>query len=165
MKFAGLFATVALASATAVATPTYQLDPIGTYNSGIFDESAAEIVAYDAATQRAFVVNANDASVDVLDISDPTDPQKIAAIDVTLAGPSLGNANSVAVSGGLLAVAVERDPKQSIGLVAFYDTDSLKLLGTVPAGSLPDMLTFTPDGRYVVVANEGEPDNDYSVDP
>ena len=165
MKFAGLLPTVALASTTAVATPTYQLDPIGTYNSGIFDESAAEIVAYDAATQRAFVVNANDASVDVLDISDPTDPQKIAAIDVTLAGPSLGNANSVAVSGGLLAVAVERDPKQSIGLVAFYDTGSLTLLGTVPAGSLPDMLTFTPDGRYVVVANEGEPDSDYSVDP
>ena len=165
MRFSGLFAAIVFLPTTAMATPAYQLDPIGTYNSGIFDESAAEIVAYDAATQRAFVVNANDASVDVLDIREPTEPKKIASIDVTLAGPSLGNANSVAVNSGLLAVAVESDPKQDDGLVAFYSTDSLALLGTVPAGALPDMLAFTPSGRYVVVANEGEPDDDYLVDP
>jgi DNA-binding beta-propeller fold protein YncE len=35
----------------------------------------------------------------------------------------------------------------------------------IPAGALPDMLTFTPDGRTLLVANEGEPNDLYSVDP
>ncbi|MEM1260832.1 MAG: choice-of-anchor I family protein [Pseudomonadota bacterium] len=162
-----LVATVLLLPLNAQAwfKPQFTLKPIGTYESGIFDESAAEIVAFDARTRRAFVVNANDATVDVLDLSHPRTPTKIASIDVTAAADSLGAANSVAVSRGRLAVAIERDPKQREGIVAFYDTEHLSLLGTVDVGPLPDMLTFTADGRYVLVANEGEPDDDYVVDP
>jgi hypothetical protein len=48
--------------------------------------------------------------------------------------------------------------------VAFYDTDG-KFLSAVKVGALPDMLTFTPDGKWVLVANEGEPNRDYTVDP
>lgn len=152
-------------NANAWTLPPLKLTPIGTYESGIFDESAAEIVAYDPRTRRVFVVNANDQTVDVLDIRRPSAPTKIASIDVTAAADALGAANSVAVSRGLLAVAVERDPKQREGIVAFYDTRHLGLLATIDVGALPDMLTFTADGRYVLVANEGEPDDDYVVDP
>ena len=53
------------------------LEPIGTYASGIYDEGGAEIVAYDSRTRRAFVVNANDTSVDVLDLSQPSNPVRI----------------------------------------------------------------------------------------
>ncbi|RYZ64753.1 MAG: calcium-binding protein, partial [Proteobacteria bacterium] len=53
------------------------------------------------------------------------------------------------------------------GNVAFYRTNGT-FLASVHVGSLPDMLTFTPDGNHVLVANEGEP-NSYnqpdSVDP
>ncbi|MEE4186058.1 MAG: choice-of-anchor I family protein [Gammaproteobacteria bacterium] len=145
--------------------PTLELNVLGTYASGEFDEGAAEIVAYDARTRRAFVVNANDTTVDVLDLADPRNPAKVAAIQVTEVTDALGNANSVAVKNGLLAVAVERDPKQQNGIVAFYSTSSLALLGFVEVGALPDMVTFTPDGKRVLVANEGEPDDDYVVDP
>ena len=167
-KYASLAAAVLLLPLSAHAwwfQPEITLTPIGTYESGIFDEGAAEIVAYDPRTVQVFVVNANDGTVDVLDIRNPTQPTLVASIDVTAAADSLGAANSVAVANGVLAVAVERNPKQQNGIVAFYSTHTLELLGTVDVGALPDMVTFTPDGKRLLVANEGEPDDDYVVDP
>ncbi len=146
-------------------TPDARLEVLGTYNSGSFDESAAEIVEYDARTRRAFVVNANDQTVDVLSLQDPTNPVKVDAIDVTQAADALGAANSVAIARGILAVAVERQPKQRPGVVALYDVRTLSLINVIDVGALPDALTFTRDGRWLLVANEGEPDDDYAVDP
>jgi hypothetical protein len=100
--------------------------------------------------------------VDVLDINDPANPSKIGQIDVSAIGAGV---NSVAVYKDLVAVAIESDPKQDPGSVVFYDATSLALLNTVPAGALPDMVTFTPNGDFALVANEGEPDDDYLVDP
>ena len=65
--------------------------------------------------------------------------------------------NSVAVKNGIVAVAVASDPEQDPGTVAFYNTDGV-LLNQVTVGALPDMVTFTPDGSKVLVANEGEPE-------
>ncbi|MCB1124827.1 MAG: bifunctional metallophosphatase/5'-nucleotidase, partial [Verrucomicrobiae bacterium] len=39
------------------------------------------------------------------------------------------------------------------------------LQSSVEVGFLPDMLVFTPDGSKLLVANEGEPRNNYSLDP
>ncbi|MEZ4287756.1 MAG: choice-of-anchor I family protein [Polyangiales bacterium] len=141
------------------------LEKLGTFETGAFDESAAEIVAFDAASARAFVVNGADKTVDILDVSNPSAPTLISQIDVTAAGTDLGGANSVDVYDGTLAVAIEADPKQNAGLVAFYQVSDATLLGTAPAGALPDMLTFSPDGNKVLVANEGEPNDDYDIDP
>ncbi|MEO1260293.1 MAG: esterase-like activity of phytase family protein [Bacteroidota bacterium] len=137
------------------------LEYLSTYHTGIFDEGAAEIAAYDKDGQRLFFVNANDATVDVLDISDPSNPQLINSLDCT---PYGAVANSVAIHSGVVAVAIEDDNKQANGRVVFFDTNG-NYLNDVEAGALPDMLTFTPDGMKVVVANEGEPDDDYVVDP
>src|SRR5690606_7225344 len=49
--------------------------------------------------------------------------------------------------------------------VAVYDANTLTRLGNAQVGALPDMLTFSPDGRYILVANEGEPSDNYSIDP
>ena len=139
-----------------------QLRVLGTYETGLFDESAAEIVAHDPNTQRVFVVNANSATIDVLDISDPTNPNLINQIDVS---PFGAVANSVAVNeNGIVAVAVEPDNQQDPGTVVFFDADGQEL-GQVTVGALPDMLTFTSDGTKVLVANEGEPNDDYTNDP
>ena len=46
--------------------------------------------------------------------------------------------------------------KTDPGNVVFFD-HSGQILAVRPVGALPDMLTFTPNGRHVLVANEGEP--------
>ena len=144
------------------AAPVVSLEVIGTHETGIFDEGAAEIVAHDARNQRIFKINADAAAVEVLDINDPENPNVMGTIDASKLG---AGANSVAVYKDLVAVAIEAEVAQNPGLVAFYDSTDLSLIGTVGVGALPDMLTFTPNGQYVLVANEGEPDDAYTVDP
>jgi len=48
--------------------------------------------------------------------------------------------------------------------VVFFDQNGT-FLKQVTVGAMPDMITFSPDGNYVLTANEGEPKADYSVDP
>src|SRR5262245_36168302 len=88
-------------------------------------------------------------------------PTKVGSIDVKLYGAA---ANSVAVRDGIVAVAVENAVKTSPGKVVFFDRD-LNFLSQVEVGALPDMLAFTPNGRFVLVANEGEPNNSSTIDP
>ena len=154
-----------VATPPAEATPkTLQLEKVGEYASGVYFESAAEIPAFDAASKRGFVVNAQKGAVDVIDMTDPAQPAHIGMIDATqlLAGASI---NSVAVHDGLVAVAVQAANKTDPGLLALYQASDLKLVGQAQVGALPDMLTFTPDGKTVLVANEAEPSDDYQTDP
>ena len=148
--------------AAGISQTLIELNVLGTYASGVFDESAAEIVAHDAVNQRLFVINANDSTVDVLDINDPEMPVKLSTIDATTEGAT---ANSVAVYGDLVAVAIEAEVKQDNGKVVFYNTTDLNKVGEVTVGALPDMVTFTRDGKALLVANEGEPSDDYQNDP
>jgi hypothetical protein len=119
----------------------------------------AEITAYDPDTQRLFVTNSN--SIEILDFSDPANISSIASVDVSGFGDGV---QSVAVNNGIVAAAIAADPATDPGVVLFMDTDGGSQ-STVTVGALPDMLTFTPDGTKVLVANEGEPNGDYSVDP
>ena len=138
------------------------LDVLGTYDSGLILESAAEIVSYDPSTFRAFVVNAHAAAVDVLDVSDPGEPAKVESIDLSGYGSGV---NSVDVYDGVLVAAVEGNAVDSPGQAVFIATESLDFLGAAETGVLPDMVTFTPDGKYVLTANEGQPSDDYAIDP
>ncbi|MEM9450411.1 MAG: choice-of-anchor I family protein [Cyanobacteria bacterium P01_E01_bin.6] len=143
-----------------------ELTPIGTFATGIFDEGAAEINAYDPDSQRLFVVNSDATTLDVLDLSDPTNPTLIGSIDATSFG---AGANSVAVKNGVVAVAIESDPSTDPGQVVFFDADvniasfDSASATSVTVGSLPDAVTFTADGSKLLVANEAEPDD--GIDP
>lgn len=145
-------------AASAAAPFQLKLTPLGTYASGRFDQAAAEIVAHDAKTQRLFIVNAASGLIDVLDVRDPARPTFM--FNVALGG----TVNSVAAHKGLIAAAVENDDRIAPGRVAFFTADG-RVLAELEVGAQPDMLTFTPDGKRVLVANEGEPSDDYLSDP
>ena len=133
------------------------LSPIGRFDPGPGSEGA-EVAAYDPATKRIFSINAASSQVDVLDISDPSDP----VLEFTI--PLGGRPNSVALHKHVVAVAVENAIKTDPGFVKFFDTNGT-LLSSVTVGALPDMLIFTPNGRRLLVANEGEPNDAYTIDP
>jgi DNA-binding beta-propeller fold protein YncE len=167
-KFRRLAVACALFATPAV--HAIELTPIGRYETGVFAAGAAEISAFDAGSKRLFFVNADSRSVTILDLADPGTPALVRELDIqALFGDAnfTASPNSVAIHSGLVAVAVERVNKkgeQKEGRIGFFDTSG-QLLATAVAGALPDMVTFTPDGRRVLAANEGEPNADYSVDP
>ncbi|MCF3110230.1 choice-of-anchor I family protein [Niabella sp. CC-SYL272] len=137
----------------------------------IGDKGAAEISAYDPVTKRLFIVN-NSAGVvnenaanliDVVDISNPAAPSKIHSISLE---PYGGAVNSLSVSAGNVAAAIQATVKTDPGKVVVFNTLDYKEIKSVVVGALPDMITYTPDGRYILTANEGEPTTaDYAVDP
>jgi 2',3'-cyclic-nucleotide 2'-phosphodiesterase (5'-nucleotidase family) len=150
------------------------LAKIGNYSTGVFGKSAAEISAFDPASKRIFFVNADSGSVTMLNAADPANPILIGEIDIQAKFGSAtieASPNSVAIANGLVAVAVsltETTPDGKdmplCGLVAFYQTNGAFITDRM-VGYGPDNLVFSPNGSRLVVANEGEPNSDYSFDP
>lgn len=148
---------------------------IGRTTPGGFNVGAAEIVEYDATNHRIFTVNAQAGGVDVFPASDFTAlaapaqqlnlKQMLVDQGIVASTALVGGANSLAQGNGLVAVAVEANPKTGNGWVVFLNAATLAYVRAVPVGALPDMVTFTPDGSRVLVANEGEPDAGYLNDP
>ncbi len=126
------------------------------------EESCAEISALDTHSSRLFTTNSHENLLRVLDVDSLGLLVDVGTIDLSGFGAA---PNSVAVSDGIVAVAVESEQKTDAGQIVFFDSLSLELLAQVPAGALPDMVAFTPDGAYLLAANEGEPSDDYLTDP
>ena len=117
----------------------------------------AEISAFDAGSARLFVTQGT--GIAVLDLSNPASPVAVQSIDFTQAPFNLTGTSvtSVATKNGFVAVAVpDGVDKNNPGHVVFLNAATLAHLGTATVGSLPDMVTFTPDGNKVLTADEGE---------
>ncbi|MEH1804045.1 choice-of-anchor I family protein [Nostoc sp.] len=138
---------------------------------GFSSTNGAEISAFDSGSDRLFVVAGS--TVEIYNVSN-TGTLALAGSLTTGFTPPAGTQaipNSIAVKNGIVAVAYAiqntTTNAQQIGQVSFYNAAGT-FLNSVAVGALPDMLTFTPDGTKVLVANEGEP-NSYgqanSVDP
>ncbi len=166
-KFAIGALSIAAAAGLAHAGPV-SLQFTSRASSGVFGASAAEIPAFDPVTNRVFVVNGAVGAVDVFQMNNLGQLAPLGSIPVPGVSGA-GKVNSVAVRNGVLAVAAnDNASNQNNGSVFFFNTGSNALLGSAAVGALPDMITFTPDGTRLLVANEAEPSSygqPDSVDP
>lgn len=161
LLWAGVSAGAVLAATAASATP-----PQSSIALHLLSQTSgpAEIAAFASGNQRLFVVpGADETGFDMFNLADPANPSLIATIS------GLGAPNSIAVKHGIVAVAIAAEPATDPGKVAFFNTKGAPLRDAqgqpieVTVGALPDMLTFSKDGKKLLVANEGEPEGD--VDP
>jgi hypothetical protein len=143
-----------------VATQQIQLNLLASYSNGGSGSSSAEIAAYDSATKRIFIANSVANRLDIVNLANPAAPAAVTSVDLS----PYGEINSVAVDNSIVAIAVGDTNTQRPGRVVFFDAAGT-FLKQVTVGALPDMITFTPDGRKVLTANEGEPSQDYLDDP
>lgn len=152
-----VLATVAAPLSAFGAVPL-KLSAAASYSTGL-GEASAEIVALDGS--RAYVINTSTSAVDVLDVAATGAMSLARRVDLSAYG---AGGNSVAVSNGVVAVSLDAPVRTDPGVVVFLDRDG-DVVTSVAVGAVPDMVTFTPDGKYLLVANEGEPSADYTVDP
>lgn len=156
--------TLLLGLLSAVQVVSAQITPVflGRHKTGLFDKGAAEIVAYSPKYKKMFVTNGATNSLRMVDISTPSNPTLIDTISLAGYGSDL---TSVAAYGEFFAITVlDSTGKLANGKVVFFNASNGAYLSQVRVGANPDMLTFTKDGKKVLVANEGEPLN-YQTDP
>jgi DNA-binding beta-propeller fold protein YncE len=168
---AAVFALTALSVVTphlqpeakVAASATIGLELIGRANSGV-GNAGSEIAAFDKDSKRLFVTNGATNKVDIFDIANPSAPVKLGSTDLASAGAT--GIQSVASKNGKVAVAASvGGNNQAPGRIFLMSTsgviDSRAPQG-IEVGSLPDSVHFSPDGKYVLSANEGEP-RDYCL--
>ncbi|MCI3936893.1 choice-of-anchor I family protein [Chryseobacterium aahli] len=147
--------------AAPVASNQIQLNYIGSFDPSGNSTSSTEIVVHDAATQRLFTISSLTDVFDIINFSNPTTPTVIQTVNMA----PYGGITSIAVKNGIIAVASPNGTNpQGNGSVVFFDINGV-FLKQLNVGVLPDMITFTPDGTKVMTANEGEPNDAYTVDP
>lgn len=128
----------------------------------IFDEGATEIPAYEPGIDSIYFTSGTENAIMIASTA-IDNPVLEGSIDLSPYGDGV---TSVAIKNGIVAAAVERadSSAQQRGYVVFFDKAG-HFLDSAAAGYLPDMVTFTPSGDTVLLANEGEPNEDYTYDP
>ena len=125
-----------------------------------FENAYSEISAYDEVNNRIYSTNSSQNGILVTEFVNPSAIDSVGFVDLS----AYGSPTSVAVHNGIVAVSVPDAIEQNDGVIVFFDA-AFNILNTVTVGALPDMVIFTHDGNFVLVANEGEPSDDYTVDP
>ncbi|MBC8262051.1 MAG: choice-of-anchor I family protein [Planctomycetia bacterium] len=134
-------------------TGSVNLTPISTFNSGVFEGSASEIVAYDPISGRVFVTNATAGGFDILQLSQTGQLGFVTSIATSRPPTHLRIWNDGITSH--VVASIPSLPITNPGTVQVFSTSGV-LEAVYSVGAFPDMLYITSDGR-ALTANEGQP--------
>ena len=155
-------AAIGLTAGEALAANGVSMSFVGRAAGGGMNASggASEISAYSPQTQRLFVTNGATNKIDIWNLAKPTTPTLISSVTL----PNATGVQSVATNGTMVAAAATAgdnvDDKFEPGRIYIFNTSGTldtRAPNGVEVGMLPDSVHFTPDGKTIVVANEGEP--------
>lgn len=138
-----------------------KLTPVATFYTDIFNQGGAESATFDKDGKRLFFANAKSNTIGILNLSNPAAPVLVDSIPLATYG---GKVRDVATFNGMVAVALEGTVKTANGKVVLFEKNG-SLRAQFNVGAYPDMVVFTPDGKKILTANEGEPAGDFSIDP
>ena len=147
-----------------------QLSLQSRFTSGAaFDEGGTEIVQYDPKSQNMYSINGDEGSLDVIHLGGVGQSKEVELtkrIKLSDYGIESSDVTSVAIhpNGDYIAVAAPHETKTNDGYLVLMTTDG-EYIKHFSVGPLPDMVTFSPDGKHILVANEGEPNDDYTINP
>lgn len=124
---------------------------------------ASEILAYDPARKLLVTPRCTRFRTELyfISLANPRAPQHTHTLDLNKSLPvGVDDLSSVAIDPlgrGFAAVAViPKASYRNFGAVHLIDLDSMSLIATYPTGYHPDAVAFTPDGKFLALACEGE---------
>jgi hypothetical protein len=138
-----------------------ELSAAGSFRGGGFSSSTPTAPGYDPETHRLFVGSEDCKGIDVIDITNPATPTRIAKIDLR---PYGGEPQDLDLHDGLLAITIKRDaddplrPEKLLLLDARFEVEDVHNVESVvdpidiPGAGRP---AFTPQGDKIVVTQSG----------
>ena len=142
-----LFALSPLASAL-------ELKPLDLYQSGF--PAGTEIVSVQPASMRVIVTNSAEGLVDILKLDPAGKLTRTDRQQLVQGGAGEITSATFHPTADVYAVCVRDSDGLKAGSVQIRSGADGKLLGSVAVGIWPDSLAFSPNGDFLVVANEGE---------
>ncbi|WP_115992049.1 choice-of-anchor I family protein [Cohnella lupini] len=138
---------------------------IGSYSVGITNSEGgvAEIVKYNKENGKFYLVNgsAQPPTLDIVSLKANESMSKDKSVDVEKLSETngfvYGDLTSVDINTTTerVSVSVQAEDYNTPGKILVLDYDG-NLIEEYPAGNQPDMIKSTPDGRYILTADEGE---------